>query len=248
MATAAAIAKSISPIRNITGSPGYGPVQASTPRYTQDSFFNPNVTTPNQSFGGNVSRYGRNLSSAYERISMQVFGANRGGSPGNNTTVKTTYGLPERGSLNGGSGAQRAAVASTQTESGDQKSKGGNASSSGGFGKISGRGAIAGTYLAGQAIAATGGIATTAMNNKTQTQMQDTRINNFWQYNKQHQQALTTAGLPTYLAFGTPNFTPHTTQVSSGMNHTTSHLPGNPTSSIFTGTGSQMGAGWGNVM
>lgn len=72
------------------------------------------------------------------------------------------------------------------------------------------------------------------------------------QYNNyiigQKSAALEQAGLPSYMAYGVPmGAGPKTSQYISGGATYTSKLPGNPTSSAYTGSAAQTEAGWGAI-
>jgi len=53
------------------------------------------------------------------------------------------------------------------------------------------------------------------------------------------------AGLPKYVAHGGASFTPRVVQQNNGGVRYASNLPGNPQTSRYTGSPSQIGAGWG---
>lgn len=62
--------------------------------------------------------------------------------------------------------------------------------------------------------------------------------------------ALGQVGLPSFLAYGNTNLSaamPHTTQMLAGSNTYTSKLPGNPSTSSFTGDMAQGALGWGDT-
>lgn len=120
---------------------------------------------------------------------------------------------------------------------------------------------LAAGYATGQAIAGLAHLGSSVYSsNKALEGVKDTnrttlvntqqQYNNLKDYTGMKSAALQQAGLPSYLAFsnGSMPTPPLKTQVVSGQHAVTSHLPGNPTSTPFTGSGAQIATGWGNQM
>jgi len=116
-----------------------------------------------------------------------------------------------------------------------------------------------GLDLGGRTMQAAGfasmGVASSAVQAKSQQKMQKQQ-HQFTEkmYDKvkgDRESSLAEVGLPRYMAHGVGrggSFEPHVTQQSRGQVTYTSQIPGDPTRQAFTGTSSQVGAGWGSIM
>lgn len=92
-----------------------------------------------------------------------------------------------------------------------------------------------------------------AQNYEQQLGLEDNRFDNTMSmYNSlmsQKVNAVTQAGLPSYVAYmpGMAAFQPRTTQMGPGKMTYTSQLPGNPTTTPYTGAAPQAALGWGEM-